>query len=664
MKKRHIIFVLLVLFAISIPAAEAFSFSDGWNWIRDLFGFEIKGEKVSASTIDETVSAVNGTVVSGKTCTDEECAKKFGDDNYYCLSGQMCVYCKIDGICDASKEDIVTCPEDCIVQNMCGDGKCTKNETCNSCGDDCACKQNETCVFDGSNYKCEPTNVCTALGQTRGKGGPACCDGLITKRSDALALDGTCIPITDLNICLECGDGVCDLDYENKCNCNEDCECSSDTDCAINKECENGKCILLDQQICTSDADCATGINKICDSSIGRCVQCLSSTACNEGYLCINKNCMWNTSYCLNNTACGTEKSCINNQCVTAVVPACTADENCSQGYSCEYNECLENCADNSDCSSNRVCHSIKKVCVLCEKNSQCVPGNSCDSSTSKCECDNDFDCFQGEYCTNENGKDLCRPEQKCISQANCSQGYICNSQICKKNCTSDLNCDYSRICTEDNFCEIPECLADSHCPNGTRCSKKKCINLTLCGDGVCDAISGEDCLNCNEDCGQCSTQTQGQIQQQIEQNNQGDLNYQASPYESNQQVSSLEEKPKSNIGLWMAIILILIIASGIGIFAFMKIKNKNSYDTNLQKNQQQPLWAQQKIEDKKLISQGSQNTIQPRTYSDEKYKKNNLENFIKTALTKGYSKEEIKKSLLAKGWKEQQIIGYFQEKI
>lgn len=78
---------------------------------------------------------------------------------------------------------------------------------------------------------CEPKKNCIYEGEYVDglKNSFECCAGLVKKL--ASPMDENCDPIipegsTGYEIgwtCLACGDGICNLEYENKCNCSEDC---------------------------------------------------------------------------------------------------------------------------------------------------------------------------------------------------------------------------------------------------------------------------------------------------------------------------------------------------------------------------------------------------------------------------------------------------------
>ena len=92
-----------------------------------------------------------------------------------------------------------------------------------------------------------------------------------------------------------------------------------------------------------------------------------------------------------------------------------------------------------------------------------------------------------------------------CLSDAGCDDGNACTLDECEPSsgCVySNLDgeyCDDSNDCTEVDICAGGECIGDfpipGCCPPGEVCEP-------VCFDGVCE--DGEDCNNCEYDCGPC----------------------------------------------------------------------------------------------------------------------------------------------------------------
>ena len=64
---------------------------------------------------------------------------------------------------------------------------------------------------------------CVELGYAQ-KPGSFCCDGLTPTAISTETGDGKCVtPLGSYPICMSCGDGICDRNIENQCNCPKDC---------------------------------------------------------------------------------------------------------------------------------------------------------------------------------------------------------------------------------------------------------------------------------------------------------------------------------------------------------------------------------------------------------------------------------------------------------
>lgn len=74
----------------------------------------------------------------------------------------------------------------------------------------------------------QPSLLCAKEGETIGASDTptACCSGLKLIKGAPDGSDGDCSlsePLTGLSTCAKCGDGICNNNYEGKCNCPEDC---------------------------------------------------------------------------------------------------------------------------------------------------------------------------------------------------------------------------------------------------------------------------------------------------------------------------------------------------------------------------------------------------------------------------------------------------------
>ncbi len=276
-----------------------------------------------------------------------------------------------------------------------------------------------------------------------------------------------------------------------KANCEQGC-CAVDSDCLASQRCEphdplqpelGGFCMDLDCEECNevgaphqcTDYDC-------CETN----ADCGSGGSCMIG-LCIDDVCEYSDATCTIDDDCVSPDnpcgSCVDGCCIA--LPTCSgtfcADE-CS-----EISLCIDGCCDsvpectvNSDCSDGILCtvdRCIDGCCVNegeCSLNSDCDDGNACttDSCFLACcqntpECESDDDCSQSGTCHKcENG--CCLPDPVCTSAADCDDNNPCTNDSCDSGC-----CTYT--------------------------------SASSCGDGVCDAVCGENCLSCPQDCHECS---------------------------------------------------------------------------------------------------------------------------------------------------------------
>jgi len=133
------------------------------------------------------------------------------------------------------------------------------------------------CIFDDGNFcrlsdfyngECGSEYIkkldCVKVGESL-EPGYECCKGLVSVGLKIYISNGICRDIVgDWPICAACGDGVCDEEYENECNCAGDCEkktkCSDYTYSTCPKGCLK-KCISSQcsgeplNLICTDDCD-------------------------------------------------------------------------------------------------------------------------------------------------------------------------------------------------------------------------------------------------------------------------------------------------------------------------------------------------------------------------------------------------------------------------
>ncbi len=153
--------------------------------------------------------------------------------------------------------------------------------------------------FPNPVFKCTGTSdevVCKDIGE-EAETDNQCCQGLEFREQIGYYFDDMhCEPHRfDLNaICIDCGDGTCNTEYENRCNCPEDCKegCSNQCDTIGEKACgtedyadyfrecnyyDNDDCLDLGEyEYCGQDKTCSDG------ECISACV-CTEQDVCEEG---------------------------------------------------------------------------------------------------------------------------------------------------------------------------------------------------------------------------------------------------------------------------------------------------------------------------------------------------------------------------------------------
>ena len=148
--------------------------------------------------------------------------------------GGICGPCG-DGVCDEKAgEDPCSCKSDCdsTVENACekAGGKCTPDGPFGEgCDEDMVAAPYGGCGFSETCCVPEDEEGCVSEGGTVGiyPGALPCCDGLVQIPVSEPISDPTssgCIGKLGAAWCSACGNGFCESDWENVCNCPEDCE--------------------------------------------------------------------------------------------------------------------------------------------------------------------------------------------------------------------------------------------------------------------------------------------------------------------------------------------------------------------------------------------------------------------------------------------------------
>ena len=327
--------------------------------------------------------------------------------------------------------------------------------TSNPCEEDSQCPNHETCLKNRCQNPCREENPCSLTANCKVVNHRPVCfcpagftgDPLISCSNYGCQEDEECI---DTSVCLNsrCVD-ACSLsrgcgthatckakNHQYKCYCDsgfsgdpdlkcDEIECMNNNECPKFETCVNNKCINL----CDIETPCLFG--QICET-VNHEVIC----KCDFGYT-LDKN----------------------NKCVLSIIPECSTDNECRDGYACLNQTCNNLCAFNP-CGLNAKCsvqgtsssHSSQSTMTtsICE----CKQGYTGDPFTGctpllipQPGCQNDNNCAVSDVCLNGQCHDACR-------LAECGSGAICRSVSHRAVCSClDLhNGDPQKLCIPGKF--------------------------------------------------------------------------------------------------------------------------------------------------------------------------------------------------------------------
>jgi Cys-rich repeat protein len=159
---------------------------------------------------------------------------------------------------------------------------------------------------------------------------------------------------------------------------------------------------------CVADADCRLA-ELHCDSSSGRCVECVVDEDCADHSL----------------HRCAPE----SRRCVE-----CQVSRDCAAGSICDatLNRCFRSCGDADDClASDHGCDERRGVCIGCDRDVECQASSVsfCATDETGCvECRADSNCAAGLVCDAVFGKCVqCRDTRDCAAGTYCDPlTYAC----------------------------------------------------------------------------------------------------------------------------------------------------------------------------------------------------------------------------------------------
>lgn len=491
----------------------------------------------STSWDDACVDCAEGGTGFEEACVDGSCHELCG-----------CLACG-DGVCAGAEScadcalDCGLCIDDCCVshgQPGCVDGGCAA----------CVCAADAFCCEIGWDTACVGSvwANCTALcGCTQFVGEGSCCSvqtdaGCIDGACQGCvcALDSFCCDVSWDTACVECAEGgsgflgACEggacLDIcgcvacgDGACNGPEGCD-NCPKDCGF---CANDCCVDHGTQGCSDTvcADCVCELDPFC-CEMAWDSQCVGEVFADCADTCPCTEVVSEASCCTAHDGVG----CSNIACQACV---CSVDAYCcSVAWDIACVDCAEGGAGfegacgGSDCGTACVCvgcgNSIcdgGENCATCPGDCGGCPGGCCEPQDGV-GCDDgscvDCVCAVDEYCCGVAWDTTCVDQvyAACGNSCACTQGVGTGSccEVQPAAGCGDPQCQ-SCVCALDSFCctiawdfACVECTGDG--PGfDNLCLETTCVvecGCQPCGDGVCDAASGEDCESCPSDCGEC----------------------------------------------------------------------------------------------------------------------------------------------------------------
>jgi hypothetical protein len=258
-----------------------------------------------------------------------------------------------------------------------------------------------------------------------------------------------------------------------------------------------------------------------CDTSSGRCVECLTSNDCaSPEVLC--------------DTATHSCVRCLANEDCPSTSPICKLSENAPQANRCvectgdseclaprpacdpSSNQCSSRCTVSTQCPPpTPVCNDTTQVCVGCVSNADCSEtANVCDPSTARCvECLDDGGCAGGQVCNIDTHTCV-----DCLDNTQCLDGLNAHCQLspsAAKARFTCVGCVEDRDCIDKpglgGFCRLDDarcvdCLGDADCvdsPAASNCSSDgACVGCAT--DGDCSLIPGRTACLASTGCVEC----------------------------------------------------------------------------------------------------------------------------------------------------------------
>jgi Cys-rich repeat protein len=210
-------------------------------------------------------------------------------------------------------------------------------------------------------------------------------------------------------------------------------ECTDNSHCPAGATCTNAACGMpCGTAMCRSD--------ETCDLPNNRCVECKSDTDCTG---------QTTNSHCdLQPNAAGLP---------TGTCEECVETSHCPTGQICVNNNCEPTCATDADCTAsganNPYCHPATRICGECGTDAHCASdmANPYCSAEARCE-----ECITDAHCATQPTQPYCVGNNcsQCMTNAQCTDPTLpyCDDGDCVA-CRTSADCTTPQTCNNRGTC-------------------------------------------------------------------------------------------------------------------------------------------------------------------------------------------------------------------
>lgn len=276
--------------------------------------------------------------------------------------------------------------------------------------------------------------------------------------------------------------------------------------------CGDGNCV--EGEACVSDCFielfCDDGVdnneNGLIDEAEARCQEC-GNSVCESFEDCDScpSDCLKNGSVCCN---------------ALTIIGDCCVDNDCSEGYTCEGNQCTAieyNCGDGL--CINETCATCPSDCL--SENETCCGSETISNETLCCnnmvitgDCCNNDDCNNNNFCKNNTCTlitELCGDDQCDLlyeTCTNCPNDCLNNDEVCCNgtkiigDCCNTTDCNGTDFCLENTCYPENTCFTEWSCTGWSACSQENTQTRTCTDLNECDTEEDkpDEEKSCNPD--------------------------------------------------------------------------------------------------------------------------------------------------------------------